>query len=143
MITSCAYSPWTKAMADGSLALRHCAILVLLVEQLDVAQMARGVARPPDAVRVGWIQLDPSRIRLHDRQRELRPRFRLGIEAGDFVRRLLGQPKHLVLWSGDHVIGAVVRGRRFIGGHLGGLLIELHELPGLMEADPDIAVPIR
>ncbi len=27
----------------------------LLVEHLDVAQVTGGVARPPDAVRVGWI----------------------------------------------------------------------------------------
>src|ERR1700692_1215567 len=71
--------PLDQSMADdsGSLAFRHCPICFLLVEALNVAQMARGVTRPPDAVRVGWIELDPSRIRLHDRQRELRPRFRL------------------------------------------------------------------
>src|ERR1019366_4831393 len=97
---------------SGSLALRHCPTSYLLVEQLDVAQMARGVARPPDAVRVGWIQLNPPRIRLGDRQRELRPRFRLGIEAGDLVRRLLGHPNHLVLWIGDREICAIIRGRR-------------------------------
>jgi hypothetical protein len=79
-------------MADDSLALRHCLNRFLLVEHLNVTQMARGVARPPDAVRVGRIELDPSRIRLDDRQREFRPGFRLGIEAGDFVRRLFGQP---------------------------------------------------
>ena len=81
-------------MADGqaSPALRHGPFAYLLVKHLDVAQMARGVARPPDAVRVGRIEFDPPCIRLHDRQRELRPRFRLGIEAGDSVRRLQGNP---------------------------------------------------
>ena len=66
----------------------RCPVCFLSVEHLDVTQMARGVARPPDAVRVGWIEFNPSRIRLHDRQREFGPRFRLGIEAGNFVRRL-------------------------------------------------------
>src|SRR5262249_6893665 len=69
-------------------AVRHCASRALLIQHLDVAEMARGVARPPDPVRVGWIDVDPSRIRLHDRQRELSPRFRLRIEAGDLVRSL-------------------------------------------------------
>ena len=39
----------------GSPALRHGPIRFLLVEHLNVAQMARGITRPPDAVRVGWI----------------------------------------------------------------------------------------
>jgi hypothetical protein len=43
---------------------RPLAVRLLLVEHLDVAQMARSVARPPDAVRVGWIDFNPSRIRL-------------------------------------------------------------------------------
>jgi IS5 family transposase len=69
----------------GSLALRQCPASVLLVEHLDVAQMGRGVARPPDAVRVGRIDFNPSRVRLHDRQRVFRPHVRRGIEAGDLV----------------------------------------------------------
>ncbi len=88
--TSCAYSPWIKAWrtARARLPSATARSLFLLVEHLDVAQMGRSVTRPPNAVRVRWIYFNPSRIRLHDRQRELRPRFRLGIEAGDLVRRL-------------------------------------------------------
>src|SRR6267154_2962819 len=80
----------------------------LLVQHLDIAEMARGVAGPPDAVRIGWIEVDPSGIRLYDRQRELGPGFRLGIEAGDLVRGLQCHPDHLVLRIGDHVVGAIV-----------------------------------
>src|SRR6266576_193824 len=105
--------------------------------------MARSVARPPDAVRVGWIELNPSRIRFRDRQRELRPGLRLGIEAGDLVRGLFGHPNHLAPCIGDREIHATALGRRIIEGHLAGLLIDLHELAGLMEADPEIALPIR
>src|SRR5262249_713412 len=136
----CGYSRGLKH-GGGLGVLRHCPFRLLLVEHLDVAQMARGVARPPYAVRVGWISFDPSRIRLHDRQRELGPCFRLGIEAGDFIRRLLGQPNHLVLWIGNHVIRAIVLGRRLVKGHFSGFMINLHELPCLMEAAPEIAPP--
>src|SRR4051794_36907231 len=104
--------------------------------------MARRIARPPDAVRVGWVYFNPSRIRLHDRQRELHPRLRLWIEAGDLVRRLFAQPDHLRLWIGDREVGAIVLGRRLVEGHLAGDLVDLYELAGLMEADPNISLPI-
>src|SRR6185295_6541144 len=97
----------------------------------------------PDAVRVGRVKLDPSRVRLDDRQRELGPGSRRRIEAGDLVRRLLGQPNHLRPRIGNRDIRAVVLGRRIVLGHLAGLVIDFHELAGFVEADPEIAVPIR
>ena len=70
--------PLDESVAEdaGSPVLRHCPIRLLLVDQLDVAQMARRIARPPDAVRVGGIEFDPSCIGLRERQRELRRGFR-------------------------------------------------------------------
>src|SRR5688500_1114782 len=118
-------------------------IVCFLRKHFDVAQMGRGVARPPDPVWVRRIELDPSRIRLDDRQRALGPRLRSRIEAGDLVRRLFGHPDHLGPRIGDHVIRAAVLGLRFVERHLAGFLIDLHELAGPMEADPEIALPIR
>src|SRR5215471_2832380 len=114
----------------------------LLFEQLDVAEMRRSVARPPDAVRVGRIELDASRIRLDDRQRELRPHSGCGIEAGDLVGRLLGHPDHLLPYIRDRDISTAALCRRFKVRELAGLLIDLHEHARLMEADPKIAIPI-
>src|SRR5205085_3905553 len=58
-----AMPPLDKNMAEGAgRSLRHGLFYFLIVEQFDVTQMARRIARPPDAVRVGWIQFNPSRI---------------------------------------------------------------------------------
>src|SRR5580765_743356 len=64
-----------KTMAEGTRPPPY-AILFLIVDQFDVAQMARRIARPPDAVRVGRVELDAPCIRFDDRQRELGPGFR-------------------------------------------------------------------
>ena len=79
-----------------------------------------------------------------DRQRELRPLFRLRIEAGDLVRGLFGHPNRLGPWIRDRVICAVFRGRRVVVRHRAVFLIDLP--PSLLvswKPTQNIALPIR
>src|SRR5439155_12484170 len=63
-----------------------------LLQQLDVTHAARKIARPPDAVRIVWVDLNSSRIRLRVCQREFRERFSFRIEAGHFIHVLFAKP---------------------------------------------------
>src|SRR4030095_7742134 len=81
-----------------------------LSQQLDIAHTAGKIAGPPDAVWIGWIDLDPSRVRLRVRQRKLRERFGPEIEAGHFVNVLLAEPNDPALRVSLHRIDAGIFG---------------------------------
>src|SRR6266705_1426378 len=63
-----------------------------LLQQLDVTHAAREIARPPDAVRIVWVNLNSSRIRLRVCQRKFRECFSFRIEAGHFIHVLFAKP---------------------------------------------------
>src|SRR5262245_51960335 len=116
---------------------------LLLVQQFEVTDTARGVTRPPDAVGMVRVNINSSVVLLRVRQRKLRECLGYGIEAGDLVDVLFAEPKQFALWISLHGIDAGIFGRRRIDGHLQGLVIDLHQLACAMKAYPDIALRIH
>ena len=80
------------------------------------------------------------RASLSASERELDPFLGLGIEADDHVGLLSAHPDVVVLLVHHHRIGPDHAGGRREDRHLLGLVIDLHELAGLPQAGPEVAI---
>src|SRR5689334_3216589 len=132
----------TKWAASLDAPIAYCSDPPLLRQHLDEADAARDVAAEEDPVRIGRIDVDAARIGLGLGKRELDPLTGLGIEARDHVDLVLADPDVVVLLVDDDRIAAAVRGWRREDRHRVGLVIDLHELAGLPQRDPEITVGV-
>src|SRR5467141_1430689 len=111
-----------------------------LRKQFDVADAVRGVAAEEDAVRIGRIDVDTTRILLRIGQREFRELVLCRIKAEDLVDLLCADPDELVLFVGNDRIHAQTRRLGRVDRHLLGLVVDLHELADFPQSDPEIAI---